>query len=60
MSIELQNLFPEEISDEMAFNLVELFSNITAMMESHYFAQIRRHFESIRPCYPRAYPTGRK
>ena len=43
--MNLRKLLPESLSDEAAFNLVEFLVQLTATLESHYFAQMRRHAE---------------
>jgi len=35
------------LSDEAAFNLVEFLGQLTSTLESHYFAQMRRHVEEM-------------
>lgn len=39
----ISKLLPEKISDEEAYNLVNFFMNLALMLESHYFAQIKRY-----------------
>ncbi len=41
--IDLNTLLPEEISDETAYVLVNIFIELTAALESHYFTQMRQH-----------------
>jgi hypothetical protein len=45
----LRALLPEEISDESAYHLVNFFINLTAELESCYFAQMRRHINDSKP-----------
>ncbi len=49
MSTDLYDLFPEEISDETAFHLVNFFINIASELESHYFTQMRRYINDNTP-----------
>lgn len=49
MSTDLRDFFPEEVSDETAFNLVSLFANIASAIESHYFVQVRRYINENTP-----------
>ena len=42
-------LLPEEISDESAYHLVNFFIDLTAELESCYFAQIRRYINDSKP-----------
>ena len=43
---------PTELSDEAAATLIEFFQELTAALEQHYFAQLRRHYSQCRPCEP--------
>lgn len=45
--MNLHKLLPDTLSDEAAFNLVEFFSQLALTLESHYFAQMRRHVEQM-------------
>lgn len=45
----LRALLPEEISDESAYNLVNFFIDLTAELESCYFAQMRRYINDSKP-----------
>lgn len=45
----INDFLPEEISDEGAYQFVTFFMNITAALESHYFAQMRRYQENNKP-----------
>ena len=49
MSLNIHDLFPEGVSDETAFHLVEFFMSIATELDSHYFAQARRHREDCMP-----------
>lgn len=42
MITNLQGLFPEGISDETAYHLVNFAMDLALALESHYFGQIRR------------------
>lgn len=46
MTIDINQLLPETISDETAYHLVSFFMNLTAELESAYYAQIRRHINN--------------
>ena len=42
---------PEEISDEAAVHLADIFMNIALSIESHYYGQITRYYkECVPPC----------
>jgi len=43
---------PTELSDEAAATLVEFLHELTAALEQHYFAQLRRHDHPNRPSEP--------
>ena len=45
MKINIYNLLPEKISDEGAYHLVNFFMNLTAELESCYFAQMKRYID---------------
>ena len=42
MITNLHDLFPEGISDETAYHLVNFTMDLALALESHYFGQIRR------------------
>ena len=42
-------LLPEELSDENAYHLVNFFIDLTAELESCYFAQMRRYINDSKP-----------
>jgi hypothetical protein len=48
--MNIYKLLPKEISDESAYHLATFFMNLALELESHYFAQMRRHIELITPC----------
>jgi hypothetical protein len=51
--MNLRNLLPDEISDEGAYHLVNFFMELTAVLESHYFAKMKRYIdESVPPQLP--------
>jgi len=56
MKIDIRDLLPEELSDEGAYHLVTFFMDLTTVLESCYFAQMRRHINSTAkprlPNYP--------
>lgn len=41
--MNIENILPEEISDESAYHLVEFFMNLALELESHYFGQLYRY-----------------
>jgi len=43
---------PIELSDEAAATLVEFLHELTAALEQHYFAQLRRYYHDDRPSEP--------
>ena len=43
MSLNIHDLFPEGVSDETAFHLVEFFMSIATELDSHYFPQTKRY-----------------
>jgi len=45
----LHELFPEGVSDETAYQLVDFFEQLAAELDSYYFAQIKRYLDSQRP-----------
>jgi hypothetical protein len=45
--------FPQDISDEAAFHLVNIVTDFAAALDSHYYGQTHRHLKSIQPfCDP--------
>ena len=40
---------PTELSDEAAASVVEFLHELTAALEQHYFAQLRRYYNHDRP-----------
>ena len=47
MKIDINDMFPEELSDETIYHMVAFFANFAAALESCYFAQMRRHLNSM-------------
>lgn len=43
---------PNNLSDEAAYELYLLLERLTEVVETQYFAQIRRHIASIQPPVP--------
>ena len=43
---DIRDLLPEELSDESAYHLVTFLTKLATTLESCYFAQMRRHFNS--------------
>ena len=46
--IDLNTLLPEEISDEAAYVLVNIFIELTAALESNYFTHMRQHVNDLK------------
>lgn len=49
MILDIDDLFPDEISDEAAFYLVEFFLNLGPIVESHYYSKVKRYLRDCRP-----------
>ena len=47
MQINIDDILPEEISDESAYHLVNFFMDLGAALESHYFAQMKRYIDDM-------------
>jgi len=46
-------LLPEEISDEVAAHLADIFMNLALSIESRYYGQIVRYYKTcVPPCSP--------
>lgn len=43
MNLDLYEILPEEISDAEATRLADIFMELALAIESHYYAQIKRH-----------------
>jgi hypothetical protein len=52
MSLNLDDLLPDEISDETAYYLVEFFMHIAMRLDLLYFAQARRYRDDNMPLQP--------
>ena len=46
--INLHELLPEKVSDEVAYHLVEIFVNFASALDSYYFSQIKRHIDNAK------------
>jgi hypothetical protein len=46
--IDLNALLPEEISDEAAYVLVNIFIELTSALESNYFTHMRQHVNDLK------------
>jgi len=46
MTLDIDSLFPEGISDEAAFVLCEVFSALVLALESRYLTQLRHHADA--------------
>jgi len=55
MITHLHNIFPEGISDETAFHLVEFFMYLSSELDVHYFAQSKRYQEENSTMNPTKY-----
>lgn len=49
MKINIHNILPEELSDESAYHLVNFLANLTAELESYYFAEMQRYINNSMP-----------
>lgn len=49
MNLNLYEILPEEVSDEEASHLVNIFMNLALAIESHYYVQIKRHLKATSP-----------
>lgn len=57
------DLLPEEISDEVAAHLADIFMNLALSIESRYYGQIVRYYKTcVPPCSPEdsSYSEGRQ
>ena len=48
----LHELFPEGVSDETAYQFVHFFEQLTAELDAHYFAQVKRYLDDQQPGSP--------
>ena len=46
LNLDLYEILPEEVSDEEASHLADIFMKLALAIESHYYAQIKRHFNA--------------
>jgi len=49
MTVDIHEIFPEEISDETAHCLVNFFMDLALTLESHYYGQIARYAKDNQP-----------
>lgn len=47
MKLNLCEILPEEVSDEAAAHLADVFMNLALAIESLYYPQIKRHIKAI-------------
>ena len=47
MKLNLYEILPEEVSDEAAAHLADIFMNLALAIESFYYPQIKRHIKAI-------------
>lgn len=47
MSINFDNLFPQDISDETAFHLANFMMDFARVVNAHYFIQKIRHYDRL-------------
>jgi len=45
MDPNIESFLPEAISDEMAYHLINFFTELTAALESRYFVQAKRYLQ---------------
>ncbi len=45
MNLNLYEILPEEISDEAAAHVADIFMELALAIENHYYAQIVRHIK---------------
>lgn len=53
MMLEINDIFPEDISGEAAFHLTEFVLNLGQIVESHYYLKVKRY---LRDCVPSEEP----
>jgi hypothetical protein len=46
---DINDILPEEISDETAYHLVNFFMGLALALESHYFGYLRRYARESEP-----------
>ncbi len=49
MNFDIQSILSDELSDEAAYELLSIFSQLTIAIESHYDAQIARYMDGCHP-----------
>ena len=49
MNLDLYEVLPEEISDETAAHLADIFMGLALAIENHYYPQIIRHLKATSP-----------
>lgn len=47
MNLNLDEILPEEISDEEAVRLADILMHLALAVESHYYPQIIRHIKTL-------------
>ncbi|HLB58452.1 MAG TPA: hypothetical protein VJL60_06525 [Gammaproteobacteria bacterium] len=47
--IFLNEILPDEISDEAAYEIVEILQHLAVAVESYYYGKIKRHISDISP-----------
>ena len=48
MEFNLDQIFPEELTDKEISNLADIFMELALAIDSHYHAQITRYHKSLR------------
>ena len=47
MQINIDDILPENISDESAYHLVNFLMNLATELDSRYFAQMKRYIDDM-------------
>jgi hypothetical protein len=49
MKLDLEEIFPEELSGKEAFYLADIFMELALAIESRYYSRILRYSKSLNP-----------
>lgn len=60
MIFDINDIFPEEISDEAAFYVVEFILNLGPIVESHYYSKVKKYLGDCRPSKEPKFLTCKK
>lgn len=52
MQLDLNDLFPGDISDEAAYHIVNFLMTLATELDSYYYHKIRRHWDNLEPLPP--------